>query len=304
MRCLVTGGSGFVGANLVCRLLHEGHEVHLLLRPEYEQWRLKKVLSSCEVHLCDLQDHESVDRSVKASRPDWVFHLAAYGAYPNQTNTHNTIKVNLIDGIPLVNSCLKFNVGSYINTGSSSEYGLKDHAPWEGEILEPISIYGISKAAATQYCSMASRTQGLPGRTLRLYSVFGPMERPSRLIPTLLRNAKTGSWPPLASADAAHDFVYVDDVAEAYLKAATIEGQSPGAIYNIGSGKQTTLGELTAVVNELFPMPFQPVWGSMPDRPWDTSVWVSNPTRAADILGWRASTPLKEGLRLTLEQLP
>jgi nucleoside-diphosphate-sugar epimerase len=304
MKCLVTGGSGFVGANLVRRLLGDGHEVHLLLRPEYEGWRLNSHLSHCCVHLCDLQDAALVEQSVGAIRPDWVFHLAAYGAYPNQSDPAKVFTVNCLGSIHLVDSCSRIGVGSYINTGSSSEYGLKNHAPSEDDALNPISAYGVSKTAATQYCSMASRVQGLPSRTLRLYSVYGPLERPTRLIPTLLHHAKSGSWPPLASADAAHDFVYVDDAVEAFIRAASTEAQPPGAIYNIGSGIQTTLREVTAAVNELLPVPLPPVWGSMPDRPWDTSVWVANPTRAAEVLGWRTTTSLQEGLRLTLERLP
>ena len=303
MRCLVTGGSGFAGANLVRRLLRDGHEVHLLLRPEFDPWRLSEVLSECRVHLCDLLDTQGLFATLELVRPEWVFHLAVAGAYPDQADSELIMRANVMGSTYLVEACLKTGVGSYINTGSSSEYGYKDDAPDETEALQPRTAYAVSKAAATQYCTMASLTRGLPGVTLRLYSVYGPWERPTRLIPSLLQHARAGRWPPLAAADSAHDFVFVDDVSDAFVRAAA-GNPPPGAVYNIGSGVQTTLAELVRLTGTLLPVPEPPKWGSMPGRAWDTSVWVSNSQRAVAELGWLATTSLEAGLRITLERLP
>src|ERR1700690_4401823 len=94
-RCLVTGASGFVGANLVRRLLGDGHEVHALLRPEHQGWRLSGV-TALQAHPVDLVDREQVRQAVQRIRPEWVFHLAAYGAYSSQTGFARMIDINLM----------------------------------------------------------------------------------------------------------------------------------------------------------------------------------------------------------------
>ena len=85
-RVLLTGGTGFVGANLSRRLLEDGHEVHLTVRPTSPRWRIEATLSDLRLHEVDLADREALARLVKGIRPDWVFHLAAHGAYPFQTD--------------------------------------------------------------------------------------------------------------------------------------------------------------------------------------------------------------------------
>src|SRR5664279_4762298 len=94
-RCLITGASGFVGANLARRLLRDGHETHVLLRPEHQSWRLEEVASRLHTHPVDLTDTDEVRQTVQRIRPDWVFHLAAYGAYSAQTGFARMADINL-----------------------------------------------------------------------------------------------------------------------------------------------------------------------------------------------------------------
>lgn len=298
-RVLVTGSSGFVGANLVRRLLRDGHDVHLLLRAGYRPWRLEDVAAHCSIHLCDIENADAVRETVTSTRPEWVFHLAVYGAYPTQQDPLRTMHGNVMGTAHLVEACLQTPVEVFINTGSSSEYGPKSYAPAEGDLLNPVSTYGVSKAAGTQYCTYVARYRNLPARTLRLYSTYGPWEEPTRLIPTLLQHAAKATLPPLANPAAAHDFVYVDDVVEAYLLAALVSDQEPGAVYNVGTGTQTTLAELVSVVKRTFHVAEEPVWGSLPSRPWDTNIWVADARKAASVLGWRPKVSLEDGLRRT-----
>src|SRR5258708_8069653 len=93
-RVLVTGASGFVGANLARRLLRDGHETHLLLRPSHQSWRLQEIVGDVRVHEADLEDGETVRRVIEAARPHWVFHLPAYGAYPSQTGFQRLVHTN------------------------------------------------------------------------------------------------------------------------------------------------------------------------------------------------------------------
>jgi nucleoside-diphosphate-sugar epimerase len=299
-RVLVTGASGFVGANLVRSLLKDGHEAHLLLRPSHQSWRLEGIAGDVRVLDADLEDVDSVRRVVQAARPDWVFHLAAYGAYPNQTGLRQMVTTNLMGCAALVDACVEMGVESFVHTGSSSEYGFKDHATAEDEVLEPNSDYAITKAAATHYCQCVARARNLNAVTVRLYSIYGPFEEPGRLIPTLIREGLRSMLPPLATPGTARDFVYVDDAVDAMLQVAAMPSIKRGAIYNICTGVQSTLADVVAVARRLMKISAEPVWSSMPDRSWDTDRWVGSPRRIEREIGWRAKTTLEEGLTKTL----
>ena len=296
-RVLVTGASGFVGSNLVRHLLTDGHETHLLLRPSHQSWRLKEIAGDVRVHEADLEDGEGVRRVVMSARPDWVFHLAAYGAYPSQTRFQRMVSTNLLGCAALVDACAETGVEIFLHTGSSSEYGYKDHAPSEDEVLEPNSHYAITKAAATHYCQCVARARDLNAVTVRLYSIYGPFEEPSRLIPTLIRHGLRGTLPPLASPRIARDFVYVDDAVNAMLQVAAAPSIQRGAIYNICTGVQSTLSDVVAIVRKLMSISGEPVWSSMADRSWDTNCWVGSPQKIEREIGWRAQTTLEEGLK-------
>ena len=302
-RATVTGASGFVGANLVRRLLEAGHDVHVLLRPGYQAWRLHEVLPQLRVDIVDLGNAESVRAVIAGARPDWIFHLAAYGAYADQTDVEQMVATNITATINLVRACVAVGFEAFVNIGSSSEYGFKEHAPSEDEVLEPNSDYAVTKASATLYCRSTAIRLQMPITTLRLYSVYGPFEEPKRLIPTLLVRGLEGRWPPLVDPAVARDFVFTDDVTDACLMAATRSGSSPGAIYNIGSGRQTTLDEVVGVVKDLLAVGVEPSWGSMPRRVWDTTSWVGDNRRAVAALDWRPDRTLRAGLTATLDWL-
>jgi dolichol-phosphate mannosyltransferase len=296
-RALVTGASGFVGANLARRLLRDGHEVHLLLRHAQIPWRLTEIQAEVHRHSVDLEDRDAVAAAVAAIRPERVFHLAAYGAYSSQSDIHRMVQTNIAGTVNLVEACLVSGCAVIVNTGSSSEYGFADHAPAETERVEPNSHYAVTKVAATQYCRYTARQRDLHLPTLRLYSVYGPYEEPSRLMPTLIARGLRGELPPLVDPTIARDYVYIDDVCDAYLLAATRPSSEPGAIYNVGTGVQTSLAELVTLSRAILPITVVPVWGSMPNRQWDTTVWVADSRKIHDELGWQPRHTLEQGFR-------
>src|SRR5439155_23757872 len=121
--------------------------------------------------------------------------------------------------------------------------------------------------------------------TLRLYSVYGPFEEPGRLMPTLVLAALEGRLPPLVDQAIARDFVHVEDVVDAYLVAAGEAGS--GEVYNVGTGTQTSLGELVRIAGEVFSFAPEPAWGSMAPRGWDTSTWVADSGQIRAEPGWK-----------------
>ncbi|MEP6801146.1 MAG: SDR family NAD(P)-dependent oxidoreductase [Acidobacteriota bacterium] len=297
-RALVTGAGGFVGANLARDLLRNGCEVHLLSHRNDQTWRIDGIRDHCTVVEGDLCDRESVARIVARSRPEWVFHCAVYGAYSWQESVERMVQTNVLGTVHLLQLCLAAGVESFVNTGSSSEYGYKDHAAAEDERIEPNSDYALTKASATMYCRMVAASADAAITTLRLYSVYGPYEDPGRFLPTLIRSGLEGRLPPLVAPDVARDYVSVEDVCLAYrLAAGRSRAGEPGAIYNVGTGKQTSVREAVAIARRLLGVSREPEWGSMPNRLWDTETWVADARKIERELDWRPADDFERGFR-------
>jgi UDP-glucose 4-epimerase len=301
-RVLVTGGTGFVGANLVRRLLADGHEVAVLAKKETDAWRLADVAAQVRWLHSGLDRSGNLEETLGDLKPQWIFHLAAHGAYSWQRDSAAILQTNVLGTANLLDACLQAGFEAFVNTGSSSEYGFKDHPPNESEALAPAGPYAVAKAAATLYCAQAAGSTGARIATLRLYSVYGPWEEPRRFIPQLVARGLEGALPPLASPKTARDYVYVDDVTAAYLAVATGDFE-PGAVFNVGTGRQTTLEDAVDIARRVLQVEVEPDWGSMADRSWDTSTWVADSSRLQERLGWRPATDLEQGLRLTASWL-
>jgi len=299
-RVIVTGATGFIGANLARRLLTDGHEIHLLVRDGHQPWRIEGIKTQVQLHTVDMTDAEAMVRVVAGVRPDWVFHLSAHGAYSWQSDLQGMVRTNIIGTINLVEACLKTGFDAFVNAGSSSEYGYKDHPPAETECLDPNSYYAVTKASATMYCRYTAKLRGVSLVTLRFYSVYGPYEEPGRLIPMLVLNGRAGCLPPLVNPDIARDFVYVGDAVDACLLAATRPDQEPGSVYNVGTGVQTSIREVASVARRVMGINAKPEWGSMPARAWDTSVWVADNRTIRSRLGWEPRYTFEEGFCQTV----
>jgi UDP-glucose 4-epimerase len=295
-RALITGAGGFVGACLARRLLDEGHHTELLVRPGSDRWRLRDLRRDLAVHEGDLRDRDAVRAAVDAAAPDWVFHLAAHGAYSWQTDARGIFESNVLGTLTLAQVCTDRGFEAFVHAGSSSEYGCKDHAPSEDEAPEPNSDYAVAKVAATLLCRNLAARHGLHMATLRLYSVYGPWEDPRRLMPVLAAHGLRGELPPLVDPDTARDFVHVDDVGEAFVRAARTPVPGSSAIYNVGSGSQTSMRRVVEVARQALNIPAEPRWGSHEPRPWDTGVWVADRSKIARELGWQPTRDLHSGL--------
>jgi UDP-glucose 4-epimerase len=294
-RIIVTGATGFVGANLTRRLVRDGHEVHLLIREECNPWRIKDIYPDVHLHKTDINDKELLTSIVGGIKPEWIFHIAVYGAYSWQTDLDQMIRTNIVGTVNLIEACLKTGFESFVNTGTSSEYGYKDHTPKETEFLEPNSNYAVTKASSTMFCRYISQSRRIHIPTLRLYSVYGPFEQPGRLIPTLAIESLAGKLPPLVKPEIGHDFVFIEDVINAYILAASIRGKELGAVYNVGTGVQTSIGDIVACVREIMNINADPEWGSMPNRDWDTKIWIADNQKIKTELGWCPEYTFNQG---------
>jgi nucleoside-diphosphate-sugar epimerase len=300
-RVIVTGATGFVGANLARRLVNDGHDVHILVRPGYVTWRIEGLGSAITPHVVDLIDGQVVAELVSQISPSWVFHLAAYGAYPCQTSMTRMVQTNILGTTNLVEACTQAGVEALVSAGSSSEYGAKDHPPAESDSTDPNSAYAVTKLSATLACRELARSSGMRIATLRLYSVFGPFEEPTRLFPTLVVRGLGGELPPLANPRTAHDFVFVDDVVDAFVLAASRAHTEAGAIFNVGTGTQSSLADVMDLACRVLSIPARPAWETYADRMWDTPVWIAESSKARRVLGWQPRYTLEAGFRVLVQ---
>jgi dolichol-phosphate mannosyltransferase len=208
------------------------------------------------------------------------------------------LSTNIVGTVNLLEAASRSGFEAFVHAGSSSEYGVKDHSPTETDWLEPNSHYAVTKASAALFCRFAGQRDGLSVRVLRLYSVYGPWEEPNRLMPTLVLRGLAGELPPLVSAATARDYVFTDDAVDAFILAATAPNQEPGAIYNVGTGKQTSLEEVVTIAKRQLQINADPRWASMPARQWDTEVWIADPRRIDAALGWQPRHTVETGLQL------
>ncbi|WP_048438623.1 NAD-dependent epimerase/dehydratase family protein [Caenimonas sp. SL110] len=293
---LVTGASGFIGANLVKMIAAVRSDVYAVVLHE-KNWRLAE-LTDEQVIACDLNDVSAAKNLVESVAPQTVFDCVAYGAYSFEEDPGLIHLTNYQSIVNLVNLLAQRPFAAFIHAGSSSEYGENCTAPAEDSVCEPNSHYAASKVAAAGFLRYMGKKRGFPCANLRLYSVYGPLEDTSRLIPNLLRQALRGKLPPFVDGRISRDFVHVDDVCAAFITAAVkMHPQIYGEDFNIGSGIKTTIADLAETARELFSIEDKPQFGSMEGRAWDLADWYADPGKAKNALGWQATTPLAQGLK-------
>lgn len=297
---LITGAAGFVGASLAQRLIGQGERVYVFVKPDTNLWRLEDIKQKLNIFQGDLTDKDFVSRAIKKIRPTVIYHLATHGAYATQDNAERIIATNVLGTWNLLNACAGIEYKVLVNTGSSSEYGFKTSPMKEKDLLEPNSYYAVAKSAQTLLCQYVARSQKKPIVTFRLFSVYGYYEEASRLIPTLISRCLDGKDLEMASPETARDFVFIEDVVEAYFN---IEGlrQVPGEVMNIATGLQSKLKDVVGQILRLTGAQVQVKWGRLPARLWDTNIWVADMTKAQRVLGWKAQRSLTEGLAKTIE---
>jgi len=297
MKVLVTGTTGFVGACLTRRLVELGYEVHAFKRISSNPWRLVDMRKHFIEHVVDLRSADAVGRVVDKIRPQVVYHCATYGGFADQRDSAAIFESNLFGTINLLRACERVGFDYFVNTGSSSEYGIKAHPMDEGEALEPNGDYGVSKAAATLFCQSEGISKQLPIATLRLFSPFGPWDDPKRLIPYVLKSFLRNEAPQLTSPNSVRDFIFIDDILDAYI--AVVKKAFFGEVFNIGSGIQYPIGEVVTIVKDLLHASAEPVWGAVSKQRQEPCLWVARNDKACKKLNWNPSTSLKTGLQRT-----
>jgi dolichol-phosphate mannosyltransferase len=295
---LILGGSGFIGANLLRTLLSFRSDV-FGTTTRLPAWRLEDVPAR-HVKQVDLLIDSNLDGLLDEINPRTVFNCVAYGAYSFETDSNLIYQTNFNFTSRLVARLEKRGIASYVHAGSSSEYGDRAAGPAEEGPTAPNSDYSVSKVAAANLLHYYGKRKKFPCANLRLYSVYGPQEDAARLIPNVIRRGLEGGYPEFVSPSISRDFVFVDDVTEAFVDAAlNLEEPNYGDSFNIGTGQKTTIGDVAAVAREEFGLPGEPQF-TMLERRWDLADWFANIDKARQVLKWQPRTTFRDGLERTV----
>lgn len=296
---LVLGASGFIGANLLRTLSRYRDDVYGTAS-RLPAWRLEDLRSE-NIIVTDLLVDSNLDAMLDNVKPRTVFDCVGYGGYSFETDAGLIYETNFNLMSRLLGRLERRTIACYVHAGSSSEYGDNASAPREDSPTFPNSHYAVSKAATANLIHFFGKKRKLPCVNLRLYSVYGPLEDSSRLIPNLIRSGLAGEYPELVDPRVSRDFVYVDDVTDAFVTiAGDVDDRNFGESFNIGTGTKTTIGDLAVIAGDLFGLKQEPRY-TMPNREWDLPDWYSDPSKVSERFGWQARTPLREGLSLTME---
>ncbi len=296
-RVLITGASGFIGANLVRAEIAAGNEVHLLLRQEAQPWRLADLAGQFVVYQGDLTRAVDVRRAVEACRPEIIYHLAACGVSPTASDRATLLAANLTGTVNLLDALAGRDFLGMVHAGSSAEYGHKNAPMRESDRLDPRSDYAVTKAAATLFCQ-AEAFRGAPISTIRLFNVYGPWEAPSRLVPYVMGCCAAGQSPQVSSGRQGRDFIYVADVVE-LLQRAVRHPAARGRILNAGTGRQHRVAEMVETILQESGTGVRATYGAVPNRPDEPLDWVADVSLAQELLGWSARYDLQAGVRAT-----
>lgn len=301
---LVTGGAGFIGSNLVRRLLADGRRVRVF--DNFSTGRrenLAELQGRIEVIEGDLRSDADVRNAVRGAR--FVLHLGALGSVARSVQDPvTTHEVNATGTLRVLIAARDAGVERVVFSSSSSVYGNTPTLPKREDMTPtPLSPYALSKLSGEHYARMFSQLYGLKTFSLRYFNVFGPRQNPksqyAAVIPLFI-DAYRQDRAPVIHGDGGQtrDFTYVEDVVAANLCCCTAPSDAAGGVFNVAWGNRVSVLDLANKIGSLLGKRIAPV--HEPARPGDVRDSQADATRARTLLGWQPSVAFEEGLRRTV----
>ena len=299
---LITGSSGFIGSNLTRNLVNTKDQIHILIRNQSNLWRLNDIISGCNVHFVDISKIDEVRTIISQVKPEIVYHCATFGVYPNQKDASKMNQIN-VNGTSNLLTSLHENseLERLVNLGSVFEYGSTSNSIKETDPTQPFDSYSDTKVSQTKLVEHYSHQKKLPAVTLRIFTPYGIFEEPGRLISDVMVAAVKKTPLKIFSRKAKRDFVYIDDVVSALIKASSRPGIE-GEIFNIGSGNATSIEELVALVCKVTDIDLEVSWDNESQREYDkTGTNGFANLQKVKKIGWKPEVSLKDGLSKTYD---
>ena len=305
MPTIVTGGAGFIGSTLVDRLLGDGHDVvvvdnfDLYYAPERKQRHLAQASKSPRFRLVDLdiRNRESVHRLILDTRPEVIVHLAARaGVRPSILDPAGYVEVNVGGTTHLLEAASQLStLPRFVFASSSSVYGDRLQAPFrESDPVDlPVSPYAATKKACELMGATFHHLYGLPVTGLRLFTAYGPRNRPDLAIAKFADLIEQGKTVPMfGDGSTLRDYTFVGDIVDGIVKA--IQHCQGYQIYNLGNATPVPLLEMIQTLGDVLGK--APQIERLPEQPGDVRQTHADISRAHQQLGYAPATTLRDGL--------
>jgi UDP-glucose 4-epimerase len=302
IRCLVTGGAGFIGSHIVDTALRRGYAVRVLdnLSTGYIA-NLAGVMGDIEFIHGDIRDRTVLSRCMEGV--DLVFHHAALASVPlTVEDPILSTEINDLGTMNVFRASCQAGCGRVVYASSSAVYGTRTETIHvESLPVYPDTPYAAHKRAGEYYAAIFKKLYGPDIVSLRYFNVYGPRQDPSSpysgVISIFMDKLKRGERPTVyGDGGQSRDFIYIDDVVRVNFLAAEARGVG-GKIFNVGTGKSVTLNEMLKILGRLTGKPARPVYEA--PRPGDVYASCADIDRARIILGFEPEVTLQDGLRLT-----
>lgn len=302
MKVLVTGGAGFIGSNVVDKLINRDHEVVII--DDLSTGRLENLNERARFYKVDICSPE-LEGIFRKEMPDIVNHHAAQiDVRRSLDNPILDAQINIMGSLNLLGCCQKYGAKKviYASTGGAI-YGEPESLPAsEDYSVKPLTPYGVNKYIVEKYLALYRQNYNLDHTILRYGNVYGPRQDPrgeAGVVAIFIEGMLRGKRPIVfGDGEQTRDFVYVDDVVNANLLAMN---DGNGGIFNIGTGQPTSVNELFKLLKEILKYNSQPLYGN--ERPGEIRNIYLDITRAQRNIGWRPEVGLKEGLVRTIRWL-
>ena len=305
MNCIVTGGAGFIGSNIVDKLISLGHKVTVIdnfssgKEENLSQHKNNLSLTIIRRDICD-----NLEDIFKKDKFDAVFHLAAIVSVPySLEHPLETNDVNVRGTLNLLECCRKFGVKRFVLSSSCSVYGNQETLPLvETMNPMPISPYALSKLIGEHYCRLYNAVYGLETISLRYFNVYGPRQNPAGnyacMIPKFIRMINSDQSPKInGDGKQTRDFIFVSDVAEANISALNTTNKSCfGDVFNIGTGGNLSVNDVTEKIISLSGKNISPIYGPAVIEPKNA---LADNSKAKTILNWQPKFSFEQALKET-----
>jgi len=313
MRILVTGGAGFIGSVTVKQLIDEGHDVLIYDSLIKSDGNPLKILKCPFVKGC-LRDKKLLDSTFKKFKPGAVIHFASFIEAGDSMKTPSKFfGNNVVNGLRLLDVMIANNVKKIIYSSSAGVYSPKKRSLRENDLKEPSNVYGETKLMFERILKWYDKVYGLKSICLRYFNAFGNVgelgerhDPETHLIPLILfatlgrrKNIKIfGTDYPTPDGTCIRDYIHVKDLADAHILALK-DLDNNSRIYNVGTGKGTSVREVIKMVKEITSSNFEVIEEER--REGDSPILIANADKIRKELGWEPKVSLEEGLKRTYE---
>ncbi len=300
---LVTGGAGFIGSHLVDRLLKTGKKVIVIDNfDDYYEPQIKR--DNIETHLdnknftfkeVDVRDKERLEEVFQSNRISKVIHLAARaGVRASQRNPFIYEEVNIKGTLNLLEVCRSYHLESFIFASSSSVYGTTDRIPFlEEELGRPVSFYAASKCAGEIICYTYHHLYHIPTVCLRLFTVYGPRQRPEMAIHKFTRLISQGKEIDIfGDGSSRRDYTYVSDIIDGMMQ--VLDKRFDFEVLNLGSSEVIELRRLVSLIEDSLGKKAKMRY--LPEQPGDLPITYADVSKARRMLGYAPEIKIKEGV--------